>query len=225
MDGGMGVQLAKTFVAAVASRDPGKVWVELAVMLDFLSDAIFGDQAAAAEVAAARSRLLEHLTPPTFDGLSDLAGWTLTDAGRQEDERQLRVELDEQAERADVAGEHAEFVRLNTRFERGHQLAASSDAMGPDGGERPHRSPLGRPRARRFGRLGRPLVDRLAGVLARFDGYADRFDVAMSRVEDGQRSWVTGTDVDSCHTVWFQLHEDLLATLGLERGRGAAEHP
>ena len=37
-----------------------EVWVELAVMLDFLSDAIFGDQAAAAEVAAARSRVLEH---------------------------------------------------------------------------------------------------------------------------------------------------------------------
>jgi len=24
--------------------------------------------------------------------------------------------------------------------------------------------------------------------------------------------------MDSCHTVWMELHEDLLATLGLERG-------
>jgi hypothetical protein len=27
--------------------------------------------------------------------------------------------------------------------------------------------------------------------------------------------------MDSYHTVWFELHEDLLATLGLERGAGA----
>jgi hypothetical protein len=27
--------------------------------------------------------------------------------------------------------------------------------------------------------------------------------------------------MDSYHTVWFELHEDLLATLGLERGATA----
>ena len=26
--------------------------------------------------------------------------------------------------------------------------------------------------------------------------------------------------IDSYHTVWFELHEDLLATLGIERDRG-----
>jgi hypothetical protein len=29
-----------------------------------------------------------------------------------------------------------------------------------------------------------------------------------------------GVGEDSCHLVWIQLHEDLLATLGLERGDG-----
>jgi hypothetical protein len=38
----------------------------------------------------------------------------------------------------------------------------------------------------------------------------------------GDRPWVDGSDRDSCHTVWFQLHEDLLATLGLRRGDEAA---
>jgi len=28
---------------------------------------------------------------------------------------------------------------------------------------------------------------------------------------------VAGASVDSCHTVWVQLHEDLLSTLGLDR--------
>jgi hypothetical protein len=31
-------------------------------------------------------------------------------------------------------------------------------------------------------------------------------------------SGVTEVGGDSCHTVWMELHEDLLATLGLERG-------
>jgi hypothetical protein len=28
---------------------------------------------------------------------------------------------------------------------------------------------------------------------------------------------VDRTDVDSCHRVWFELHEDLVATLGIDR--------
>ena len=36
----------------------------------------------------------------------------------------------------------------------------------------------------------------------------------------GRRKWVDEPKIDSCHTVWFELREDLhlLATLGLERG-------
>ena len=31
----------------------------------------------------------------------------------------------------------------------------------------------------------------------------------------------SGHDRDSCHTVWIQFHEDLLATLGIPRGTDA----
>ena len=30
-------------------------------------------------------------------------------------------------------------------------------------------------------------------------------------------AWITGMDRDSCHRVWFELHEDLIATPGLVR--------
>ena len=33
----------------------------------------------------------------------------------------------------------------------------------------------------------------------------------------GEHDWVDRTDIDSCHRVWFELHEDLIATLGLSR--------
>jgi hypothetical protein len=68
-------------------------------------------------------------------------------------------------------------------------------------------------------RLG-GLEDDLVRVLPRFAGYAARYDAAMARVVAGQHQWVDGVGEDSCHLVWIQLHEDLLATLGLERGGG-----
>jgi hypothetical protein len=41
---------------------------------------------------------------------------------------------------------------------------------------------------------------------------------ALSKVETGQRAWVDAYNRDSCHMVWIQFHEDLLATLGIPRG-------
>ena len=52
----------------------------------------------------------------------------------------------------------------------------------------------------------------------RFDGHAERSAAAPARVDAGERRWVDPPEVDSCHTVWIQLHEDLLATLGIPRG-------
>lgn len=72
--------------------------------------------------------------------------------------------------------------------------------------------------------LGRRVVriaDQLSGALARFEGYDSRYDAALRRVVAGDVRWVDAIEVDSCHLVWMQLHEDLLATLGLERG----DHP
>ena len=62
------------------------------------------------------------------------------------------------------------------------------------------------------------LGERLSAVLQRFDGYADRYAAALARVDAGDRRWVDAPGIDSCHTVWIQLHEDLLATLGIARG-------
>ena len=66
------------------------------------------------------------------------------------------------------------------------------------------------------GSLG-DLEKRLVDVLNRFAGYQARFASAIDRVRAGNLKWVTGVGIDSCHTVWMELHEDLLATLGLQR--------
>jgi hypothetical protein len=64
----------------------------------------------------------------------------------------------------------------------------------------------------------RRLCDQLTGCLARFGGYAGRYSSALAKVGGGQRAWVDAHDRDSCHTLWIQFHEDLLATLGIPRG-------
>ena len=63
-----------------------------------------------------------------------------------------------------------------------------------------------------------PLCADLAGALDRFTGYDVRLGRALARVERGERSYVDRPRADSVHTVWFELHEDLLATLGRSRG-------
>ena len=62
-----------------------------------------------------------------------------------------------------------------------------------------------------------PLLRRLAGAVPRFAPYRERLRDAFRRVADGGREWLTSPRVDSYHTVWMELHEELLAALGLER--------
>ncbi len=66
-------------------------------------------------------------------------GWTLTDAGRVENERQLAVELVESGAGAEVARAHAEFLPLNSLLPVGvHRLADPGAARLADGSQRPH---------------------------------------------------------------------------------------
>jgi hypothetical protein len=62
-----------------------------------------------------------------------------------------------------------------------------------------------------------PLLGRLGHVEDRFARYRDRLRNARRRVADGERDWLTSPRVESYHTVWMELHEDLLAALGLAR--------
>lgn len=52
----------------------------------------------------------------------------------------------------------------------------------------------------------------------RFASYRPRLANARAKVVDGEREWFTKPTIDSYHTIWFELHEDLLLTLGIERG-------
>jgi hypothetical protein len=67
----------------------------------------------------------------------------------------------------------------------------------------------------------RPITDELERHLERYGRYAPRLRTALERVTAGDPEWFTKPIIDSYHTVWFELHEDLLCTLGLERSAEA----
>ncbi|WP_418277429.1 transcriptional regulator [Isoptericola jiangsuensis] len=157
-------------------------------------------------------------------GFAGIEGWSLTDAGRQENERQLAAQLDLTGRRDEVRAVHREFLPLNARLRQ----ACTHWQLRPAPGDRlatnDHADPawdadvLAELAA--VDRALAPLARRLGAVLERFTGYGTRFTTALHRAEAGGHGWVDGGDVDSCHRVWFELHEDLVATLGIQRGAG-----
>lgn len=61
-----------------------------------------------------------------------------------------------------------------------------------------------------------PLVNRLGESVPRFAGYPERLAAALDRI-DGDRQWLASPRCDSYHTVWMQMHEDLLGAIGASR--------
>lgn len=153
---------------------------------------------------------------------ADLAGWSMTESGRREGERRLAAELDATGTRAAVDRAHDAFVRVNERF----LATVTRWQIRPQPWDRlaanDHDDPVWDGRVldelASHGRRLAPLCAELTATLERFAGYDDRYAAALDRAEGGQHAWVDSTGVDSCHTVWIQLHEDLIATLGLQRG-------
>jgi pyruvate,orthophosphate dikinase len=62
------------------------------------------------------------------------------------------------------------------------------------------------------------LLTPLAEGRPRYAAYRDRLGRAAKRVRGGEGRFVSGLDVDSVHTVWWQLHAEILALVGRPRG-------
>ena len=66
----------------------------------------------------------------------------------------------------------------------------------------------------------RQSIRRLPGLgrgLPRLKIYGDKLLAALEAAEDGDVEWVSDIRRDSYHTVWFELHEELLRIMGTER--------
>ncbi|ACZ31445.1 hypothetical protein Xcel_2430 [Xylanimonas cellulosilytica DSM 15894] len=156
---------------------------------------------------------------------AETAGWWLTESGRAENERLLAVELSAAGAGHAVAAVHEDFLPLNARLRNAvtrWQLRPAGDRLAPDDHTDADWDDAVLDELAALDRALSPLARRLATHLDRFSGYDTRFSHALTRAWRGGRPWVDASDVDSCHRVWFELHEDLVATLGIDRGAGDA---
>jgi len=61
------------------------------------------------------------------------------------------------------------------------------------------------------------VIDGLASALPRFRIYREKLSEALEKAEDGDIAWVSDAKIESYHTLWFELHEDLLRLMRRER--------
>jgi hypothetical protein len=154
-----------------------------------------------------------------IDTPGPFGGWALTDEGRLVDQRLINEELEITGARDHVQTSYESFLRLNPSL-----LGISTDwqmvRVGDSHIINDHRDSEydSRVLARLIKidwRAQRICAD-LSGGLTRFGSYGPRLSTALGRALAGDHAFVTD-DLESYHNVWFQLHEDLLVTLGIYR--------
>jgi hypothetical protein len=149
-------------------------------------------------------------------------GWTLTQAGKAENERQLAAELAATGSAPLVRQAYQAFLPHNDRLLRActdWQLRPrGADPLAPNDHTDSEWDQRVLSQLSTLSEALRGLCSELGGRLGRFQGYDVLFAAALRRAEQGEHAWVARPRADSCHTVWMELHEDLIATLGLQRG-------
>ena len=149
----------------------------------------------------------------------EFGGWGLTEAGRTADAERIADELDAAGTRTVVAAAYEAFLVLNPELLdlcRAWQLRPAGGVVtANDHTDRAYDARV----LNRLGDLDRRAEAALAGLSAamlRFRRYRVRLGGALARARSGELDLVADSTA-SYHAVWFQLHEDLLATLGIPR--------
>ncbi|MDN3357914.1 transcriptional regulator [Actinomadura sp. DC4] len=151
----------------------------------------------------------------------EFGGWGLTEAGRAADAERIGAELDAAGARAAVTRAYEDFLVLNPEL---LDLCTAWQLRPGDGVPTPndHADPTYDARVLElftdFDRRADGVCAALGAALLRFRRYRDRLTGALTRARAGELDCVAD-GLESYHGVWFQLHEDLLVTLGLPRHR------
>ncbi|GGS71475.1 hypothetical protein GCM10010156_33000 [Planobispora rosea] len=152
-------------------------------------------------------------------GFGDFGGWGLSEAGRAADAERIRDELDTAGARTAVTRAYDDFLVLNPELLdicTAWQLRSAGGVMTANDHTDPVYDSRVLERLADLHRRADAVCAGLSAALLRFQRYRIRLATALARAEAGAVEYVTD-DFESYHTVWFQLHEDLLATLGIPR--------
>jgi hypothetical protein len=149
-----------------------------------------------------------------------VSGFSLTAAGRVVHERALAEELDAHGVRDAVDGCYRRFLEEN-----GEVLELCSEWQVREVGgalvlndhdDAIYDASIVRRLAALDERI-QPVCAELGRALGRLARYGPGLRHARDRVQSGDGRYVAAPELPSYHALWFELHEDLLVTLGLER--------
>ncbi|GAB2884495.1 transcriptional regulator [Streptomyces mayteni] len=145
--------------------------------------------------------------------------WGLTEAGRVADAERTADALTRAGARAAVTAAYERFLVLNPELLdlcTAWQLRSVDGVLAVnDHGDAAYDARV----LGRFADLDRRVAAvcaELAAALPRFARYRARLGEALDRAAAGELTYVADHTA-SYHTVWAELHEDLLATLGIPR--------
>jgi hypothetical protein len=146
--------------------------------------------------------------------------WALTPVGREEHARLLAIDVEAVRAAGALHDGYETFRRLNAELLAvctAWQLRRVGSAQMPNDhlDEAYDRRVV--ERLSRFHTRASRLCMQLGGVLERLVPYDARLGRALDRVRAGAKEWFASPAVASYHSVWFELHEDLLAALGIPR--------
>jgi hypothetical protein len=148
-----------------------------------------------------------------------MSGWVLTADGRAEGERRLEAELEACGARAVVDDCYRRYLALN-----GQMLGVCTEWQMTDAQTLNDHSDADYD-AKVIAKLVeldegvQPICAELGAALARFGAYGPRLGDALAKLRAGDNDWFTKPMIPSYHTVRFEMHEDLLATLNIDRAK------
>jgi hypothetical protein len=146
-------------------------------------------------------------------------GWSLTDTGRAVDARRITDELDSAGARDGVTAAYDSFLVLNPELLdlcTAWQLRSVDGVMTANDHSDPSFDARVLARFAEFDQRAAVVCAELSSALPRFGRYRTRLTEALDRAMSGALEYVTDGTA-SYHVVWAELHEDLLATLGIPR--------
>jgi hypothetical protein len=149
----------------------------------------------------------------------DFGGWGLTESGRTADAEQIAAELDASGARPIVTEAYNEFMVLNPELldlcTAWQTRSTSGTPTWNDHTDAGYDSRV----LTRFADLHQRtnvVCASLFSAMSRFARYRTRLTDALTLAQSGRLDYLTD-DMASYHSIWFQLHEDLLTTLGIPR--------
>ena len=174
--------------------------------------------------------LSQETVGPLLDGLrreslaqrreGRVTGWSLTPAGREEHAGSLAAGAPSIESGAALDAGYRRFLPLDREFKAictAWQLRDAGTLMANDHTDRVYDGRV-LARLRRLHSELQPLLAEITRSLTRFGAYSGRFSTAFRRVVEGETDALTRPLTGSYHDVWMEFHEDLLLTLGRERG-------